>query len=82
MSSESAPPNGQPPLGAGVAEPCPACGGAPAQVLFSGLAPGYAGLYQVNAIVPAGIPAAADVPLLITAAGLQSTPVTIGIAAK
>lgn len=35
MGSESTPPNGQPPLGAGVTEPCPACGGAPAQVLFS-----------------------------------------------
>jgi uncharacterized protein (TIGR03437 family) len=30
-------------------------GGQPAQVTFSGLAPGYADLYQVNAIVPTGI---------------------------
>jgi uncharacterized protein (TIGR03437 family) len=32
-------------------------GGAQAQVLFSGLAPGFPGLYQVNAIVPTSISA-------------------------
>lgn len=30
-------------------------GGLPAKVLFAGLAPGLAGVYQVNAIVPAGL---------------------------
>lgn len=30
-------------------------GGVPAQVLFAGLTPGLAGVYQVNAIVPAGL---------------------------
>jgi uncharacterized protein (TIGR03437 family) len=32
-------------------------GGQPAQVVFSGLAPTFAGLYQINAVVPAGITA-------------------------
>ncbi len=30
-------------------------GGVPAQISFSGLAPGFVGLYQVNAIVPNGV---------------------------
>ena len=30
-------------------------GGASAQVKFSGLAPGFVGLYQVNAVVPSGL---------------------------
>ena len=30
-------------------------GGQQTQVQFSGLAPGFAGLYQVNVIVPAGL---------------------------
>jgi len=37
------------------ATPTITIGGQPATVLFSGLAPGFADLYQVNAIVPAGI---------------------------
>jgi uncharacterized protein (TIGR03437 family) len=32
-------------------------GGVPAVVAFAGLAPGLAGIYQVNVIVPAGVPA-------------------------
>ena len=56
-------------------------GGQSAQVLFAGLAPGFAGLYQVNALVPAGVPAGSDV-LLLTAAGQQSPPVSVFVAAK
>jgi uncharacterized protein (TIGR03437 family) len=40
-------------------------GGQDAQILFSGLAPGFPGLYQVNAIVPAGI-SAGTVPVTLT----------------
>ena len=29
--------------------------GEPAQVLFSGLAPGFASLYQINAVLPSGL---------------------------
>lgn len=35
-------------------------GGQSAQVLYSGLAPGYVGLYQVNVTVPSNIPAGAQ----------------------
>ncbi len=54
-------------------------GGNNAQVLFAGLAPGFAGLYQVNVIVPTGIAAADDVPVVLTAAGAVSPPVTVAI---
>ncbi len=54
-------------------------GGQNAQVLFAGLAPGYVGLYQVNVIVPAGIPASSAVPVILTVAGASSAPVTVAI---
>jgi len=57
-------------------------GGQNAQVLFAGLAPGYVGLYQVNALVPAGVPVGGDVPLLLSVAGQQSPPVTVPVSAK
>jgi uncharacterized protein (TIGR03437 family) len=54
-------------------------GGKDAQVIFAGLAPGFAGLYQVNAIVPSGITPASGVDLAITVSGQASQPVTIGV---
>lgn len=54
-------------------------GGLPAQVSFAGLAPGFAGLYQVNVTVPAGVTAGASVPVILTAAGFSSAPVTVAI---
>lgn len=45
--------------------------GVSAQVLFSGLAPGYIGLYQVNVVVPQGI-ANGVVDLQVAAGGMQS----------
>lgn len=54
-------------------------GGKDATVLFSGLAPGFVGLYQVNVTVPSGITAADDVPVVLTEAGSTSAPVTVAI---
>jgi uncharacterized protein (TIGR03437 family) len=54
-------------------------GGQPAQVLFAGLTPGFSGLYQINVVVPAGVSAGSSVPVLVTAAGVSSTAVTIAI---
>lgn len=54
-------------------------GGQPAQVLFSGLTPGYVGLYQVNVVVPSGVGSGAAVPVVVSAAGLSSPPVTVAI---
>ena len=54
-------------------------GGLDARVTFAGLAPGYVGLYQVNAIVPAGVATGPSVPVVVTAAGASSAPVTVAI---
>ena len=53
--------------------------GAPAQVLYSGLAPGFPGEYQVNAVIPPGTPAGAAVSLQIQIAGKSSNAVTIAV---
>src|ERR1022692_3787942 len=44
------------PLSETVTKPTVTIGGVPANVTFSGLAPGFVGLYQVNAQVPASAP--------------------------
>jgi uncharacterized protein (TIGR03437 family) len=54
-------------------------GGLDAPVTFSGLAPGYVGLYQVNAQVPAGVTAGPSVPVVVTVADAPSAPVTVAI---
>jgi uncharacterized protein (TIGR03437 family) len=54
-------------------------GGIDSPVAFSGLAPGYVGLYQVNVQVPPGVAAGPSVPVVVTAAGAASAPVTVAI---
>ncbi len=54
-SGSVAPADGNP-LYRTVVQPVVTVAGIPAQVLFSGLAPGFAGLYQVNFVVPASVP--------------------------
>ncbi len=54
-------------------------GGLPAQVFFAGLTPGFVGLYQVNAFVPSGVASGVNVPVVLSAAGAQSVPVTVAI---
>jgi uncharacterized protein (TIGR03437 family) len=50
-----------------------------AAVDYAGLAPGFAGLYQVNAHVPSGVKLADDVPLQLSVLGQQSVPFPIPI---
>lgn len=53
--------------------------GTAANVTFAGLAPGYVGLYQVNAVVPEGVTPGNAVNLILTVAGQVSPPVTMAV---
>lgn len=50
-----------------------------AAVFFFALAPGFAGLYQVNAIVPAGLAASINASVVLSVADKFSPPVTLPI---
>lgn len=54
-------------------------GGVAAQVLFSGLAPGSVGEYQVDALVPPNSPSAETVPVVLAIGGVISNTVTIAV---
>jgi uncharacterized protein (TIGR03437 family) len=66
-------------LSATKATPTATIGGVPATVSFSGLVPGFVGLYQVNAQVPANAPTGSAVPLIVTMGGIASNTVTIAV---
>lgn len=55
-------------------------GNEPATVYFSGLAPGFVGLYQVDALVPASTAAGSAVPVVVSIGGVTSNTVTIVVA--
>ncbi|OFV95488.1 MAG: hypothetical protein A3H28_15780 [Acidobacteria bacterium RIFCSPLOWO2_02_FULL_61_28] len=54
-------------------------GGINAPVEFQALAPGFVGLYQINAQIPAGITPGPAVPLRISQNGFDSNPVTVAV---
>ena len=54
-------------------------GGVPAVVQFGGMAPGYAGLYQINFQIPRGAPQGDDVPVVVGVPGQGSDSATISI---
>jgi len=54
-------------------------GGVPANVQFAGLTAGGVGLYQINVQVPAGAPAGAAVPVVVTLSRAASNPVTVAV---
>jgi len=61
------------------ATPIVTIGGVTANVQFSGLAPGYVGLYQVNAQVPAGSATGSSVSVTISMGGVTSNTVTMAV---
>lgn len=67
------------PLSHTVNTPRVTIGGVEARVMFSGLTPGSAGLYQINAVVPSGITPGSEVPVIIEIGGQASPPVTMAV---
>ena len=54
-------------------------GGQAAAVSFAGLAPGFAGVFQINAQVPAGVAPGDAVPVVLTQGGFRSNTATIAV---
>ena len=52
-------------------------GGLATEILYSGLAPGFAGLYQLNTRLPAGLPSGTATPLVLSLAGRTAPPAPI-----
>ena len=67
------------PLANTLVKPTVTIGGQNAGVSFSGLAPGFVGLYQIDAMVPGGITPGSAVPVVVSIAGQTSPPVTIAV---
>jgi len=67
------------PLAETTTSPSVFIGGHSAHILYSGLAPGSVGLYQINAQVPAGITTGTDVPVATSIGGITSNAVTVAI---
>jgi len=67
------------PLSVTLSKPIVFVAGFSAEVLYSGLAPGSVGLYQVNARIPAGAPSGGSVPLQIVIDGSPSNTVSIAV---
>ena len=57
-----------------------AIAGVDAQVLYSGAAPGFVGLVQINAVVPASAPVGANIPVVVQIGGaISQSGVTIAV---
>ena len=59
-----------------VMQPTASIDGLPATVEFSGAAPGYVGLYQINIRIPEGARIPTDIPVVLTIDGNRSNTVT------
>jgi uncharacterized protein (TIGR03437 family) len=57
------------PLASAIVSPNVTLGGKPLSIYYAGLAPGFVGVYQINATVPFGVPQGLDIPLVIEQGG-------------
>ncbi len=62
-----------------IATPTVQIGGTPANVLFSGIAPGFAGLYQIDFQVPTGVTEGDSVPITVAMPGSSTGSATMAI---
>jgi uncharacterized protein (TIGR03437 family) len=67
------------PLAETTSQPTVLIGGSEANVTFSGLAPSFVGLYQVNVQTPQAAAKGSAVPVTITIGGVRSNTVTIAV---
>jgi uncharacterized protein (TIGR03437 family) len=76
VSGAAAPAN---PLANTIAATSVSIGGVSAPAIFSGLSPGFVGLYQVNVQVPLNAPVGNAVPVVLSIGGAASNTVTIAV---
>lgn len=62
-----------------IATPAVEIGGTPVKVLFSGIAPGFAGLYQIDFQVPMGVTEGDSVPITVAMPGSSTGSATLAI---
>jgi len=67
------------PLAATIAPPTVTIGAIQVTPVFSGLSPGFVGLYQVNLQIPPDAPSGDAVPVVLTIGGVKSNTATIAI---
>ena len=66
------------PLAVTPSQPTVTIGDRPGTVLFSGLTPGFVGLWQINVAIPADAPIGSAVPLVVTQ-GLSSNSIPVAV---
>jgi uncharacterized protein (TIGR03437 family) len=72
---------GSGPLAQAMSQTSAVVGPMPAQVSFTGLAPGYVGLSQMNVVIPTGL-ASGEYPISVTIGGKTSNAGTISVAGQ
>ncbi|MBI3935286.1 MAG: hypothetical protein HY316_11405 [Acidobacteria bacterium] len=78
LPGEAAPASGNPLVLTNV-QPTVTIGGSQAVLKFSGMVPGWVGLWVINVEIPQDTPAGPPVPLTVTADGVRSNLVTIAV---